>query len=439
MNFGYTVYRLLTTIASLVLVPLVWVHHRLRGKDFSRFFQRMGMYPQTVAGALGGRPRIWFHAVSVGEVGVAAAVARCLRKGCPHTSIALSTLREQGLARARELMGPDTPCFFAPLDFLGTTRKALQTIQPDILVLLETELWPNLIVEARRMGARVAIVNGRISARSIRRYRKVRSLMHYTLSQVDTFSMISRQDARRIQSLGAPAERVAVNGNAKFDCPDPRVDTEAAPSAARLYDAGPSTPVFVAGSTRHPEEQMILDAFAEIRSFNPDTILIIAPRHIERAAQISQWVAARGLGCQLRTTLDGSLSTRTAPVVILDTIGELSATYGIASIVFCGGSLVPKGGQNIMEPAMWGKPICYGPSMEDFAEARCAIEGSGGGVTVRSAEEMAATVIQWLKRPELAAAVGRAARQAILPHRGAAEKHAEAIARLLQDGTDKLR
>jgi 3-deoxy-D-manno-octulosonic-acid transferase len=431
MNSSYSVYRLLTTIGSLVVIPMVWVHHRLRGDDFQRFFQRMGRIPQVVDEALGGRPRIWIHAVSVGEVGVAAAVAESLKIKYPHGTIALSTLREQGLARARELLGPDTPCFFAPLDFVGSTRKALRTIRPDILVLLETELWPNLIVEARRMGARVAIVNGRISTRSIHRYRRVRSLMRYTLSQVDAFSMISRQDARRIESLGAPAERISVNGNAKFDCPDPGVDTETARWAARLYDVGPSTPVFVAGSTRHPEEQMILDAFMEIRVSQPDTILIIAPRHIERTAQIAQWVAARGLGCQLRTTLDEEFQIRTAPVVILDTIGELSATYSIARMVFCGGSLVPKGGQNIMEPAMWGKPVCYGPSMEDFADARRMIEESGGGVTIRNAEEMAATVIQWLRQPENAGAAGQAARQAVLPHRGAAEKHADVVGSLI--------
>jgi 3-deoxy-D-manno-octulosonic-acid transferase len=431
MKFSYTVYRLLTALGSLVLVPLVWVHHRLRGSDFQRFFQRIGTVPPAVAGALGGRPRIWIHAVSVGEVGVAASVAKALQLRYPDGSIVLSTLREQGLARARELLGDDTPCFFAPLDFIGPTRKVLRTVQPDILVLLETELWPNLIVGARRMGARVAMVNGRISVRSVRRYRKVRSLMRYTLSHVNAFSMISEQDARRIRSLGAPADRITVNGNAKFDCPDPRVDPGTTDWAARLYGVGPQTPVFVAGSTRHPEEQIILDAFLKIRAALPDTILIIAPRHIERTPQIVQWVTARGLGYQLRTTLDGTPQNRTAPVIILDTIGELSATYSVAGMVFCGGSLVPKGGQNIMEPAMWGKPVCFGPSMEDFADARRVIEESGGGVMVRSAGEVAATVIRWFQNPGQAEAAGRAARQAILPHRGAAEKHADVIGRLI--------
>jgi 3-deoxy-D-manno-octulosonic-acid transferase len=431
MKFSYTVYRLFTALGSLVLVPLVWVHHRLRGSDFQRFFQRIGMVPPAVSEALGGRPRIWIHAVSVGEVGVAAAVAKALQRRYPDGSFVLSTLREQGLARARELLGADTPCFFAPLDFVGPTRKTLRTIRPDILVLLETELWPNLIVGARRMGARVAIVNGRISVRSVRRYRKVRSLMRYTLSHVSAFSMISEQDALRIRSLGAPADRITVNGNAKFDCPDPQVDPGTADWAARLYGVGPHTPVFVAGSTRYPEEQIILDAFVKIRAALPDTILIIAPRHIERAPQIAQWVTARGLDCQLRTTLDDNPQSRTAPVIILDTIGELSATYSVAGMVFCGGSLVPKGGQNIMEPAMWGKPVCFGPSMEDFADARRIIEESGGGITVRCAEELAKTAIQWFQNTGQAAAAGQAARHAILPHRGAAEKHAEVIRNLI--------
>jgi 3-deoxy-D-manno-octulosonic-acid transferase len=195
----------------------------------------------------------------------------------------------------------------------------------------------------------------------------------------------------------------------------------------------------VAGSTRNPEEQIILDAFVRIRALLPDTILIIAPRHIERASQIAQWVTARALACQLRTTLDGAPQTRTAPAIILDTIGELSATYSVADVVFCGGSLVPKGGQNIMEPAMWGKPVCFGPSMEDFADARRVIEEGGGGVTVRNAEELAATVIRWFQNPGQAASAGQAAREAILPHRGAAEKHADVIARLLHNGADKLK
>jgi 3-deoxy-D-manno-octulosonic-acid transferase len=431
MNASYAAYRLLTACSSVVLVPLIWLHHRFRGDNFHRFYQRMGHYPACLAKSLPGRRRIWIHAVSVGEMGVAAAIAKTLVQKNPECTIVLSTIREQGLARAAELMGATVPCVFAPLDLVGPTRKALECIKPDILVLLETEIWPNWIVGARRRGTRIAIANGRISARSIRRYRKVRSLMGYTLSHVDAFSMISRDDAQRIHSLGAPGDRLHVNGNAKFDSPDPLGDHALAGWAKQIYGITAGTKVFVAGSTRNPEEQVILDAFLTIRSRHPDTVLIIAPRHIERAAQVGQWVADRGLRYQLRTALDSTARPRTAPVVILDTMGELSATYSVANMVFCGGSLVPKGGQNILEPAMWGKPVLYGPSMEDFADARQVIQASGGGVMVASGDQLAAKVLQWLEFPLQAAIAGRAARQAILPHRGAAEKHAAVISSLL--------
>lgn len=431
MTFSYKAYRLLTAYSSLVLIPLIWVHHRLRGDDFQRFFQRMGRYPDTIAGLLHGHPRIWLHAVSVGEVGVAAAIAEALRSRFPNAAVALSTIREQGLSRARKLLGDTTPCFFAPLDLVGPARKALRMIRPDVLVLMETELWPNLIMQARRAGARIVVVNGRISSRSIHRYQKVKSLMRDVLSQVDAFSMISAEDARRIQFLGAPADRIWINGNAKCDCPDPLANTDAGRWASAVFNVGSDTPVLVAGSTRNPEEQVILDAFLKIRSLHPSAVLILAPRHIERTAQIVQWVKARGLQCQLRTDLGDHRQARTAPVIILDTIGELLATYSVADIVFCGGSLARKGGQNIMEPAMWAKPICFGPSMEDFADACRMIQAGGGGVLVRNAQELAAAIDRWLQFPGQAKAAGQAARQAILKHRGAARKHGDVICRLV--------
>lgn len=433
MNSSYTAYRLLTACSSVIAVPLIWLHHRFRGNQFERFHQRMGYYPPSLGrGRKGCRPRIWIHAVSVGEVGVAAAICGALRQRFPDGEFVLSTLREQGMARAKELFGDSVPCFFVPLDLIGPTQRSLSLIQPDALVLLETEIWPNLIVRARRMGVRVAIANGRISIRSIQKYLKVRSLMNYTLGHVDAFSMISADDALRIQSLGAASDRICVSGNAKFDVPDPVKDPHARQKAAELFSVAPDTPVFVAGSTRNPEEPIIIDAFVQLRQKFPNALLIIAPRHIERAAQIFQWVTAKGMDCQLRTQINATQHHRLAPVVILDTIGELWATYGIADMVFCGGSLVPKGGQNIMEPAMWAKPIIYGPSMEDFADAKAMIQSNGGGVMIQDATEMGAVAMEWLQSPEKAKAIGLAARQAILPHGGAAAKHAEVIGRLLE-------
>lgn len=433
MKFSYPAYRWLTACGSVVLVPLIWLHHRFRGHDFGRFYQRMGRYDASDVAVRSGRPRIWIHAVSVGEVGVAAAICKELFHRHPHASIFVSTLREQGLARAKELLGDSVTRFFAPLDLVSATRRALQMVQPDVLVLLETEIWPNLIVGARRMGIRTTIANGRLSVRSIKRYRKVPDLMRYTLSHVDAFSMISNDDAGRLQSLGADPARTTIAGNAKFDISDPMADLQAGQWARDLFEVEADSSVFVAGSTRHPEELMILEAFVRIRREFPKSVLILAPRHIERTEQVRQWVATQGLACQLRTRIDPVSHPRQAPVVILDTMGELSDIYGIADMVFCGGSLVPKGGQNILEPAMWGKPVIYGPSMEDFLEAKEMIQSNGGGLLVRNVEEMADIVVKWMQFPQIARSVGEAARKAILPHGGAAAKHADVISRLLDE------
>jgi 3-deoxy-D-manno-octulosonic-acid transferase len=431
MNLGFLTYRLLTTASASVIIPLIWLHHRNRGSNFGRFYHRLGIYPEQLCKSLVGEPRIWLHAVSVGEVGVAAAIGDVLLKRWPGCRLMISTTREQGFARARALLGDRATCFFAPLDLVGATRKALQSIRPDVLALLETEIWPNLIIGAHRQGARTVIVNGRLSVRSIKRYLKIRPLMQYTLSHIDAFSMISQDDAQRIMSLGAPAERLMINGNAKFDDPGTAKDTDARQWAAKLLGLNSAVPVIVAGSTRHPEERSVLDAYIKIRQRFPDCLLVIAPRHIERVDQISQWVAERGLSFQRRTELEDYGGQRTAPVVILDTIGELSRIYHVADVVFCGGSLVPKGGQNLLEPAICGKPVLYGPSMEDFADGRDLIQHAGGGVTIYDAETLSAKALDWLSNPHLAQTAGTAARRAILPHRGSAKKHADVISDLL--------
>lgn len=431
MNLGYLTYRMLTTASASVIIPLIWLHHRNRGENFGRFYHRLGIYPKELCKNMAGNPKIWLHAVSVGEVGVAAAIGNVLLQRWPDCRLMISTTREQGYARARALLGDRATCFFAPLDLVGATRKALHSIRPDVLALLETEIWPNLIVGARRSGARTAIVNGRLSVRSIKPYLRIRSLMQYTLSHIDAFSMISQDDALRMKSLGAPADRLAINGNAKFDNLGFVKDSDTRRWAGKLLALNSGIPVIVAGSTRHPEEQLVLDAYVTIRQRFPECLLVIAPRHIERVDQIAQWVAARGLAFQRRTELENSREQRTAPVVILDTIGELSRIYQVADVVYCGGSLVPKGGQNLLEPAICGKPVLYGPSMEDFADARDLIQRAGGGITVYDAETLSAQALDWLSNPHRARSAGMAARRAILPHRGAARKHADVICELL--------
>jgi len=432
MNPLYAAYRLMGSAAGILLEPVLKHFNRHKTKELARLDQRLGRYPRTFRERLPGKPRIWLHAVSVGEVGVAHAMVHVLESLLPQYGIVLSTATRQGLVRAETLLHGRATCCYAPLDIHQSVMQAFQTIQPEILVILETEFWPNLIVHARRMGIKTALLNGRISVRSIKGYRLLRPLMRYTLSHLDLFSMISTDDAHRIRTLGADPSKVLVNGNAKFDCPDPMTQQgRASRWAGDLYGITPQTPLFIAGSTREPEEQSVLDAFLSIRRQFPDTVLLIAPRHVERTDTIEQWVSDKGLTCQRRTLLGPGKQKRMAPVVILDTIGELSESYSIADFVFCGGSLVAKGGQNLLEPALWARPIMYGPSMEDFADALRLIEHNGGGVRIADSEQMAAVALSWLRHPERGRAVGRAARQAILAHRGSAKAHVEALVRLI--------
>lgn len=428
------VYNLVGTAVGMAAFTPAWLYYKRNRDDLERFYQRLGYYPETLRNQMHGRPRIWLHAVSVGEVGVAAAIINALERQAPQCQLVLSTTTEQGLFRAKALLHNRVSCFYVPIDLIGAVDKALAMVQPDVLALLETEIWPNLIIRARQRGVHTAILNGRISVRAINSYLRIRPFMRIVLSNINAFSMISSDDAQRIRSLGAAAARINVNGNAKFDGPDPMVHKAKALNwAADMFSLHePLPPVFVAGSTREPEEQVILSAYLELRRTFPAIVLIIAPRHIERAGQIEQWVQQKGLSCQRRSTFDGT-NPRTAPVVILDSIGELSDTYSIADFVFCGGSLVPRGGQNLLEPAAWAKPLLYGPSMEDFADARRLIEDAGGGVTITSAQQLTVVAEQWLHRPSLAIAAGQAARQAIMAHRGAAQKHAAVIETLIQD------
>jgi len=434
---AYNAYRILTTLLFPLFVPLFWIYSRLTGCFRQSFSQMLGMRSDCMPAIPSGRPRIWIHAVSVGEVGVALAIIDSLRKIIPHGAFILSVTTEHGHAYANSRIEanhskPKITCIFAPLDFPGCVRKTLAALQPDILACLETEIWPNLLIEAHKRGVRTALVNGRISMRSIHGYMKIRPLIRIVLKRIDCFSMISEKDRQRIRMLGAPSERIAVCGNAKYDLLLSQADQSFVIQMRRLYNLNKNQPVFIAGSVRRAEETAVLDAFGEIIRMVPETVLIIAPRHRERTSPIALKVIEHGFECQLRTELDSSEPSRHAPVVIVDTIGELMATYSIASAVFCGGSLVPLGGQNILEPAVWGKPVLYGPSMEDFSDAKALLELTGGSIEVKDSRELAQKVIFLLTYPDEAAVIGQKALEAVLLNKGAAAKHAAAIRSLVK-------
>ena len=427
----YTAYTALTSGIFIVWLPLFWAYTRLSGRYRIGLKERLGLIPFDRIDSLNGSPRIWLQAVSLGEIRVAVPVIDAIRKIIPDCSIILSTTTEHGRDFAGSTFKDDVPVIYAPIDFIFSVRKALSRVHPDVMVFLETEIWPAWLAEAQRMGIKTAIVNGRISERSIGGYLRFRPFFRDALKKVDVCSMILENDAARIRDLGADPGKIKVNGNAKYDLLSGQADPVMETEMRQLLNLQPSDSVFIAGSTRRGEEIMVLKAYEIIRRHFPDMILIIAPRHVDRAPVIESLIEAHGYNCQLRSGLNDPSVKRTESIVIMDTFGELFKLYSVGTIIFCGASLIPMGGQNPFEAAVWGKAVFYGPSMEDFMDVKTILENVGAGITVFDHESLADRAIWALNHPDTMKECGARARDAVMNHKGAAEKHAAAIVQLL--------
>ena len=431
MNPLYTAYTILTSGIFISCFPSFWLYTLLSGRYRKGLKERLGFVPRMRVGNLPESPRIWLHAVSLGEVKVADPIVKSLRKLMPDCSVILSAATDHGIKLARETFGKDIPVVYAPIDTIFSVRMALSRLRPDVLAFLETEIWPAWIVEARRLGIKTALINGRISVRSIGGYLKLKAFFRQILRYVDVFSMILKQDAERIKAMGAEPHKIMINGNAKYDLlttqADPFMETE----MRQALNLDPSHPVFVAGSTREGEESMVLDVYERILERFPDVVLVIAPRHIERTAEIESLLQRRGIEYQLRSKLGRHGTRRTKPVIIMNTFGELFKLYSVGTIVFCGASLVPLGGQNPLEAAVWGKVVFYGPSMEDFLDAKTLLEEVGAGIPVSSPEMLTEKVLWFLNHPDALETYGERAREAVMRNQNAAEKHARVIAKLI--------
>jgi 3-deoxy-D-manno-octulosonic-acid transferase len=435
MNILHFLYILLGSGLGLILLPFVRCHVKKDPEQRAALAQRLGYDLQDCPSILSGRPRIWIHAVSVGEVKATEAIVHALDAASMDVSILLTTTTGTGQRYARKLFAGRAAVRYAPLDLWGATGRFLSAYRPDLLVCMETEIWPNWIARAHRDGIKTVFLNGRISARSIRSYTTIRPLIRPVLEKVAAFSMISEADAQRIMRLGAPANRVQINGNVKMDARDLNPDEVDIDALKRLYAVSARTPVFIAGSVRGAEADILMDIYIQLAAQVPDLVFIIAPRHIERSARIAVLARQKGIDFEFRTELGNALTGRRAPVVILDTIGELRDVYALASVVFCGASLVPLGGQNVLEAAVWAKPVLFGPSMEDFEEARNLLEGFGGGICVQDEAALVDRALYLLTHCEEARRLGRLAKQAVISNRGAARRHARVLRGLLPTST----
>ncbi|SPD72114.1 3-deoxy-D-manno-octulosonic-acid transferase [uncultured Desulfobacterium sp.] len=431
MNKFYLPYTVITSALSVLILPSLWTYTRLSGRYAKNFNERLGLLPSDVVKNISGKPRIWIHAVSLGEVNVAASIINALRRMMPDCSFILSTTTESGRNMAEKTFGHDLPVIYAPIDFIGPVLKSLNSIRPDVMVFLETEIWPTWLYSAHRMGIRTALINGRISQKSIGGYLKFRFFFREVLKNFDAFSMITEKDAERIMSIGAEPDKVEINGNAKYDLLPGAANPAAEGEIRNALNLEKDARALVAGSTRSGEDEQVIHAYKKILRSFPDTILIIAPRHIERTPEICSMLKAHGLEYQLRTGLE--MEKRTKQILIINTFGELFKIYSIATIVFSGGSLVPLGGQNPLEPAVWGKPVLYGPYMDNFLDAKAMLEGKDAGVGVRDSETLAEKALWFFNHPEELRRAGERAKSAVMQNEGAAAKHAEVIKRLIKD------
>jgi 3-deoxy-D-manno-octulosonic-acid transferase len=427
-RFSYTA---LSSGLFCLLLPTALVYTGVTGRYREGMKERLGILDSKDLRPHG-KPRIWIHAASLGEVNVAFSLIKAIKKTRPQSTFVLSTVTPHGRNLARRKAGAETRVIYAPVDFIGCVKRALEAVLPDIMVFVETEIWPAWFFQAKRLGIPIALVNGRISQHSLSAYTRFRPFFKVVLSHVDRFSMIGARDAERIIAVGAEPEKIHVSGNAKYDALAAMADPDLENNMRRLLDLHENTKVIVAGSTRSGEEKQIFDAYKHIVNSFPETVLIIAPRHIQRSQSILSIAVSAGFSCQLRTEL-GAGCRRTAQVLVVDTFGELFAVYSTATIVFCGASLVPLGGQNPLEAASWGKVVCYGPFMDNFPDARALLEEAGAGITVSGPDDLTHEVLHFFQHPEELSRRGEMGRKALSSHRHAAERHAQIILELLND------
>ncbi|HWV39158.1 MAG TPA: 3-deoxy-D-manno-octulosonic acid transferase [Vulgatibacter sp.] len=409
-------YSIFGWIAFVLAWPFLVFHRKTR--EGQR--ERMGFHPPGWM-ADAPRPRIWLHGASAGDLLALKPMVGELKRRFPGCTVVMSTLTNSGYQMARERLGEVDFVTYQPWDLPGATARTVRAIDPDLLVLEYAEVWPNLIRAAHRHGAKVVLTNGRFAADKLRSYQLLFSLVGDPFASIDLFLMREDDEAERVLRLGASPDRVRVTGNTKFDtlAQDSSADTA---EMARAIGEGP---IFIAGSTHEGEEAALLPVFRRLRDARPSLRFAIAPRYVERAPRIVSLAQAEGFRAGLR-----SRGAADADVVVIDTIGELSAAYRLATLVFVGGSFTNRGGQNILEPAAHGKPVLFGPNMQNFHDSVQALVGRGG-IQVADPEALFRVASDLLARPEKIEELGERARDVVRSIRGASARNVDEMARML--------
>ena len=421
--------HLLYVIASYLLfllaLPVLLTHPKLRhGIAF-----RLGLYKRSFERG-SGAPRIWLHGASAGDLLSLQPMMKELKARLPGCCIIVTTVTNSGFAMARNKLAEVDVISYAPYDLYGATRRAVAALRPDLLVLEYTEIWPNLIRAARKAGVRIALTNGRFNPEKMSRYRALFRSISNPLRRIDCFLMRSDEEAERVLALGAAPDRVWVTGNTKFDALV--LDGASGKDEALRAEMGLARgrPVLMAGSTHEGEEEILFAAYAKLRERHAGLQLVVAPRYVERAGRIMALAAEAGLPVRLRS---GGAAAGNADVTVLDTIGELAAAYRLATLVFVGGSFVTRGGQNVLEPAAQGKPVLFGPHMENFKDSVQVLQGRGG-LQVSTPEQLLKVADELLSRPDQVVELGALARRSVGAIRGASARNVEHMISILPRG-----
>ncbi len=412
----YILYNLILIVITIVLSPYILFKLITVPKYRGGISQKLGRVRKGVLRVLNNTRPIWVHAVSVGEVMAAHPLIRDLRKKYPNRKFILSTVTVTGHYTAKQRVPEADAVFYFPFDYPWIVRRVIRMINPAIVLIAETEIWPNFFRELNRQGIPSALINGRISPKSYGNYLKFKGFFTQVFEQVTLFCMQSEEDAARIKDIGASADKVRITGNLKFDQKIPTAQQKPVTIA-------PGRKVITAGSTHRGEEAILIDIYSRLRKKYPDLVLIIAPRHPERFNEVSGLITSAGYECQRRTRIKGSVKD----VVLLDTIGELRAFYSLCDIAFVGGSLVKVGGHNLLEPAAMKKPVIFSSYMFNFKEISEALIQAGGGIMVKDKEELYSKLDSLLADKELAGSIGEKAFKVIAANSGATARTIDAV------------
>jgi len=428
------IYNVGLTVGFVIASP--WLLYRfIRRKEE---WQRLGIFSHALRERIGNMPVVWFHCASLGEVNAALPLIETFRQVCPGCAVVFSTITATGYDRALRVMEGAEIIYF-PLDLGWAVRRSLRVLKPRVFVMVETEIWPNFLKQARKMGVMLMMASGRISGRSYCLYGRIRKSFAGMLDCIDVFSMQTYSDAERIIRLGADRGRVKVTGSLKFDSAiQPGVKDMGKDAIYESFGLEKDDDVFVAGSVRKGEEEPVLDAYCDIIRACPRIYLVIAPRHLRRTRCIEKLLAERKLKFVKRSALlNDRDSIQGVRVILIDTIGDLSLAYGIAKVVFVGGSLVPCGGHNILEPASLSKAVLFGPHMDNFREIADLFKTHGACIEVNDGGQLAREVEKLFKNPSRIKELGENAANVIRECRGAAGKNAMMVKELLAKGVFK--